>query len=290
MNFITGGFSDSQDSAVSQQHSELELFKLAKVDFKHGWIISEDDDKEVFEVLLSVANDYDTAVNLLVEGDAIAEGNITGNSAPTQTPAVAMIQESGAATSTSTSEGQNGQARMASDPSSSLTNSQRLEKLFEDLSMEPNKQAKVYQATIIQKFLNNTSTQLTYSGLFKLSESLQPNSLCALFRNSHFSVLYRRPNQNLSVEDPQQVFNSTNTPQKNNNKKLPQATLFQLVTDQALLHEPNAVWESLEDVDGSASQFYDSHLQPAKIRQDWVSRTERDPVQMEQNDQMHDAE
>lgn len=235
VNFITGGFSESQDSSSSSSYSELELFKLAKVDFKHGWIVSQDDDKDVYEVLLTVANDYDTAVNVLVEGDAIAQGHITGNSTSARSPTV--VGGKGA---------DSGEAGDIQSPAS-------------------------------------------YTGLFKLSnEVLKPNSLCALFRNSHFSVLYRRPNDippSRVAEDGQPFSNEAVQ-----ESKLPQATLFQLVTDQALLHEPNAIWESLEDVDGSASQFFDSRLQPARIRQDWVSRSARDTAQIQQYDQMQDAE
>lgn len=285
VNFITGGFSESQDSSSSSSYSELELFKLAKVDFKHGWIVSQDDDKDVYEVLLTVANDYDTAVNVLVEGDAIAQGHITGNSTSARSPTV--VGGKGA------DSGEAGDIQSPASPAAPAvllpSNPQNLEELFEELCMEPNKQAKVYQATIINRFLKNTSTQLTYTGLFKLSnEVLKPNSLCALFRNSHFSVLYRRPNDippSRVAEDAQPFSNEAVQ-----ESKLPQATLFQLVTDQALLHEPNAIWESLEDVDGSASQFFDSRLQPARIRQDWVSRSARDTAQIQQHDQMQDAE
>lgn len=292
INFITGGFSSSSigategDTYVPPDPSELELFKLAKVDFRHGWIISQDDDKEVFEVFVTVANDYDTAVNVLVEGDAVAEGHITGNSAPAGLP-TAPDASNGAAAPASEADAAKGEQK---SPKTTMSSAQKLEHLFEDLSMEPNKQAKVYQATVIQRFLQSTGTQLTYAGLFKLSETLQPGSLCALFRNSHFSVLYRRPD--ISVPSrPQAIEGGTTDAEIGQTKsRLPQATLFQLVTDQALLHERNAVWESLEDVDGAASQFYDSRLQPARIRQDWVSRNERDPAEMEQNNHMHDAE
>lgn len=290
INFITGGFSDSStatpspsssNSANNARNSELDLFKLANVDFRHGWLASEDD-KESYEVLLSVANDYDTAVNVLVEGDAIAEGNITGNS-------------NSAANATSSNSEQTTESQTQSP---TVSNATRLEQLFEDLSMEPNKQAKVYQATIIQRFLQQTSTQLTYAGLFNLSESLPQGSLCALFRNSHFSVLYRRPDapprpSRLAGEDGTQAGTASGGHNDNNNgqgRRLPQATLFQLVTDQALLHEPNAIWESLEDIDGSGSTFFDSALQPARIRQDWVSRSERDAAQVENNNATHDAE
>lgn len=285
INFITGGFSGSETGSSSSTSAsstskpgELELFKLANVECKHGWLASEDD-KKAYEVLLSVANDYDTAVNVLVEGDEIAEGNITGNSVPSQPPSNIISESVGETIPPSTSN---------------MSNAQRLEQLFEGLSMEPNKQAKVYQATIIQRFLQNTGTQLTYAGLFKLSESLQPNSLCALFRNSHFSVLYRRPDE--LPYDPTAQSAQDNSENNNNVQtgtrtlQLPQATLFQLVTDQALLHEPNAIWESLEDIDGAASTFFDSRLQPAKIRQDWVARNERDPEMVGANDEMHDAE
>lgn len=284
INFVTGGFSNSpstsSSSTSSPNNSELDLFKLAKVDFRHGWLASEDD-KETYEVLLSVANDYDTAVNVLVEGDAIAEGNITGNN---QTAS----STTGAAIDTAV-DGDNTGTRQVQPPPT-VSSASRLEQLFEDLSMEPNKQAKVYQATVIQRFLQQTSTQLTYAGLFNLSESLAPNSLCALFRNSHFSVLYRRPDTLPQSQQTAQDGSSSNTGTASQQKRIPQATLFQLVTDQALLHESNAVWESLEDIDGSASSFFDSALQPARIRQDWVSRSERDPVQVENNNATHDAE
>jgi hypothetical protein len=45
----------------------------------------------------------------------------------------------------------------------------------------------------IRTFLDNTSSQLTYYGLFDLSSSVQPGQLVALFRNSHLSVLYKPP-------------------------------------------------------------------------------------------------
>ena len=136
-------------------------------------------------------------------------------------------------------------------------------------------------ATVIQRFLNSTGTQLTYSGLFTLAENTPQGSLCALFRNSHFSVLYRRPDALPEFLTEQERFKLPT---------LPQATLFHLVTDQALLNEPTAVWESLEDVDGAASRFYDAHLGPANIRQDWASRRQRTSHDVRREADSHDAE
>lgn len=86
-------------------------------------------------------------------------------------------------------------------------------------------------AYIIRNFLENNSSQLTYSGLFTLSNSLNPG-LYAFFRNSHLSVLLKH----YSAEHP----------------------LYTLVTDSTFAREEAVVWETLEDVDGSASTFVDA--------------------------------
>jgi hypothetical protein len=65
-----------------------------------------------------------------------------------------------------------------------------------------------------------------------------------LFRNSHLSVLYRRydPDPNSSSDSP---------------------LLFSLVTDSAFRNEREVTWESIVDVDGSGSSFYDSDFRPS---------------------------
>ena len=39
--------------------------------------------------------------------------------------------------------------------------------------------------------------------------------------------------------------------------------LYTLVTDRVFLREPSIVWESLVDVDGQSSSFYDSFMAPS---------------------------
>lgn len=175
---------------------------------KHGWLASPED-QETFSVLEQKARDYDTAVTFVAEGDAIAKGAVTASNADTAD----------------------------------------LTEQMEALSLaSTDQQTLVQQASVVHRFLQSSSTQLTYAGLFSLSESLAPGSLCALFRNAHFSVLYRHP-------EP------SGTP-----------ALFHLVTDAALLHSRDCIWESLADTDGAASAFYDADLRPARISQDWVGR------------------
>ena len=96
-------------------------------------------------------------------------------------------------------------------------------------------------ALIVRNFLDSTSSQLTYHGLFHLASTLEPHSLSALFRNSHLSVLYKAP--------PEPGAEG--------------GALYTLVTDQVFFNEPSVVWEKLEDVDGSSSSFVDSDFRRA---------------------------
>ncbi|KIO34702.1 hypothetical protein M407DRAFT_240519 [Tulasnella calospora MUT 4182] len=101
------------------------------------------------------------------------------------------------------------------------------------LDLTEEQQALVKDALLIREFLQSNSSQLTYFGLFHLTSTLSPG-LYAFFRNSHLSVLYKTD--------------------------LPDHPLFTLVTDSVFTREPAVCWETLEDVDGSASMFVDSHL------------------------------
>lgn len=85
---------------------------------------------------------------------------------------------------------------------------------------------------MIRRFLENTSSQLTYHGLFHLAQTLKPYTLYALFRNSHLSVIYKTDGED--------------------------SALYGLVTDQVFLSEPSIMWERLEDVDGSSSTWVDA--------------------------------
>lgn len=101
------------------------------------------------------------------------------------------------------------------------------------LDLTEEQQVLVKDALLIREFLESNSSQLTYFGLFHLSTTLTPG-LYAFFRNSHLSVLYK-------TDDPDHP-------------------LFTLVTDSVFTREPAVCWETIEDVDGSASIFLDAHL------------------------------
>ncbi|KAK9323901.1 hypothetical protein V1517DRAFT_319202 [Lipomyces orientalis] len=91
---------------------------------------------------------------------------------------------------------------------------------------------------IIEHFLNQTATQLTTFGLSFLSELLLPGSFAVFFRNDHFSTIYRHP-------DSKQI--------------------FMLVTDDGFSTHKNIVWESLNDITGSSSLFFNGVFIPSEF-------------------------
>lgn len=82
---------------------------------------------------------------------------------------------------------------------------------------------------VIKSFLSTTATQLTPSGLDVITKFIKPGDVSILFRNDHFSTLYRHP-QTLQ--------------------------LFTLVTDAGYYTHDEVVWESLADVRGERAEFF----------------------------------
>ncbi|KAK0670000.1 hypothetical protein QBC41DRAFT_222629 [Cercophora samala] len=81
----------------------------------------------------------------------------------------------------------------------------------------------------IKSFLSDSATQLTSFGLDVIKTSMKPGSVAILFRNDHFTTLYRHP----------QTFD-----------------LLTLVTDAGYAGHAEVVWESLVDVTGERAEFF----------------------------------
>ncbi|KAG8232562.1 hypothetical protein J437_LFUL008700, partial [Ladona fulva] len=77
------------------------------------------------------------------------------------------------------------------------------------------------QAEAAKQFLGSTATQLTCHGLCELNAEMESGEMAVLFRNNHFSVIYKH-----------------------------KESLYQLVTDQGYLEEKRVVWETLSTIDG----------------------------------------
>ncbi|XPS76171.1 hypothetical protein M3J09_008227 [Ascochyta lentis] len=87
----------------------------------------------------------------------------------------------------------------------------------------------------IKEFLSQWPTQLTDHGLKVMRDSLQPGRVAILFRNDHFSTVFKDPRtQNLVT----------------------------LVTDQGYSTHDEIVWESLVDVNGMGSELFSGDFRP----------------------------
>ena len=87
----------------------------------------------------------------------------------------------------------------------------------------------------LKYFLSSTATQLTGYGLDTITESLAPGTIAILFRNDHFSTVYRHPKS---------------------------GQLFTLVTDMGYAGHDEVVWESLVDVSGEGCEFFAGDFRP----------------------------
>lgn len=97
----------------------------------------------------------------------------------------------------------------------------------ESLSLE--EQTVLEDISTIKAFLSSNGTQLTKNGLETIRTSMKPGSVAILFRNDHFSTLYRHPGT---------------------------LQLFHLVTDMGYAGHDEVVWESLADVKGENCEFF----------------------------------
>ena len=89
-------------------------------------------------------------------------------------------------------------------------------------------EAQMRNGVILDSFLQDTASQLTYYGLMRLYEQVKENELAVLFRNDHFSALHRH-----------------------------EGKLYCLVTDLGYSDQSNVVWELLDSIDGN-TEFVDS--------------------------------
>ncbi|WEW56262.1 hypothetical protein PRK78_001704 [Emydomyces testavorans] len=88
----------------------------------------------------------------------------------------------------------------------------------------------------IQRFVNmENPTQLSPFGLEHLGRSVKPGAICILFRNDHFSTLFKHPQSH---------------------------QLFTLVTDAGYATHAEVVWESLVNVNGSGSELFSGDFRP----------------------------
>ncbi|KAJ8609578.1 hypothetical protein MRB53_039029 [Persea americana] len=90
-------------------------------------------------------------------------------------------------------------------------------------------EALLTDVAVIKDFLMLWSTQLTAFGLETLQSKVNDGQFCILFRNDHFSTLYKEPKT---------------------------GALMTLVTDAGYATHDEIVWESLVDINGTQSELF----------------------------------
>lgn len=104
------------------------------------------------------------------------------------------------------------------------------DRVFQGTTLTTEEERVMSDIQAIQHFTDiDHATQLSPFGLEQLTRTLQPGSFSILFRNDHFSTVYKHPQLH---------------------------QLFTLVTDAGYSSHAEIVWESLVDVNGSNTGFY----------------------------------
>lgn len=126
-------------------------------------------------------------------------------------------------------------AKTYEDAQNLLFEEEELEEKLRQQGLTQNEQLLLEDIASIKYFLSSSATQLTGYGLDSINESLNPGQIVILFRNDHFSTLYRHPRS---------------------------GQLFSLVTDMGYAGHDEVVWESLIDVSGEGSEFFSGDFRP----------------------------
>ncbi|KAL8665777.1 MAG: hypothetical protein Q9168_007623 [Polycauliona sp. 1 TL-2023] len=129
----------------------------------------------------------------------------------------------------------NRSARTYEDAQSLLFMEEELESRLQSDGLSTDEQRLLEDVTSIKYFLTTSPTQLTDYGLDTLTEILRPGTIAILFRNDHFSTLFKEPRS---------------------------ARIFTLVTDLGYAGHDEVVWESLIDISGEGSEFFSGDFRP----------------------------
>lgn len=116
-----------------------------------------------------------------------------------------------------------------------LFREEEIEDKLQHQGLTPEEQIMLEDVASVKYFLATSATQLTAYGLQCISGSLRPGSIAILFRNDHFSTLYKHPQS---------------------------GQLLTLVTDMGYAGHDEVVWESLVDVNGEGCEYFAGDFRP----------------------------
>ena len=126
-------------------------------------------------------------------------------------------------------------AKTYEDAQNLMFREEELEEKLRQQGLQAEEQMTLEDIASVKFFLSSTATQLTGYGLDTMTDTMAPGSVAILFRNDHFSTLYRHPKT---------------------------GQLFTLVTDMGYAGHDEVVWESLVDVSGEGCEFFSGDFRP----------------------------
>ena len=126
-------------------------------------------------------------------------------------------------------------AKTYEDAQNLMFREEELEDKLQRQGLSQEEQLMLEDIASIKFFLSSTATQLTGYGLDTINDALNPGSIAILFRNDHFSTLYRHPKS---------------------------GQLLTLVTDMGYAGHAEVVWESLVDVNGEGCEYFSGDFRP----------------------------
>ncbi|KAL8748772.1 MAG: hypothetical protein Q9184_007098 [Pyrenodesmia sp. 2 TL-2023] len=121
------------------------------------------------------------------------------------------------------------------DAQSLLFAEEDLENKLQSQGITMDEQRLLEDIATVKHFLITSPTQLTDYGLDTITEVLKPGAMAILFRNDHFSTLYKHPRS---------------------------GRIFTLVTDMGYAGHDEVVWESLVDINGEGSELFSGDFRP----------------------------
>jgi hypothetical protein len=130
-------------------------------------------------------------------------------------------------------------------------------KLQSGAALTENEQQMFTDIHSIKEFLSRWPTQLTEHGLKVMRDSIQPGQVAILFRNDHFSTLFKDPRTN---------------------------KLLTLVTDQGYSSHDEIVWESLVDVNGQGSELFSGDFRPVGNNSMSIQQNQHEPSVVDTGD------
>lgn len=126
-------------------------------------------------------------------------------------------------------------ARTYEEAQNLMFREEELEDKLRQQGLSPEEQLMLEDVSSVKYFLSSSATQLTAYGLNTMTVASKPGSIAILFRNDHFSTLYKHPHS---------------------------GQLFTLVTDMGYAGHDEVVWESLADVSGEDCEFFAGDFRP----------------------------